>query len=253
MLSYQHSFHAGNLADLHKHGALAWVLAYLTRKDKPLSYIETHAGRGLYDLAGPEAAKTGEAAQGIQAHADWFAADHPLTRARAATAPLYPGSPAIARHLLRDTDTLHLAELHPAEHAALISSLPRDAKVYKQDGFALAHALCPPTPRRGLMLIDPPYELRQDYTDIPRHIAKLNRAWNVGTIVLWYPILAKPAHQEMRAALLKLSDDSLCHEVHFPPARPGHGMIGSGLFVLRPPYGLSDELNRLSACFDRLT
>ena len=102
------------------------------------------------------------------------------------------------------------------------------------------------------MLIDPSYELRQDYTDIPRHIAKLHRAWNVGTIVLWYPILAKPAHQDMRAALPKLSDDSLCHEVQFPPARPGHGMVGSGLFVLRPPYGLSDELDRLSACFDRL-
>ncbi len=252
MLSYQHSYHAGNLADMHKHGALAWTLAYLTRKEKPLSYIETHAGRGIYDLTGPEATKTGEAAQGIGAHASWFPADHPLTLARNATAPLYPGSPAIALHLLRASDTVHLAELHRGEHAALSAWAGRRAKVYKQDGFALAHALCPPTPRRGLLLIDPPYELRSDYSDIPRHIAKLHRAWNVGTVLLWYPILANPAHKEMCSALLTLSEDSFCHEVRFPPARPGHGMVGSGLYVLRPPYGLRDELARLAGCFATL-
>ena len=124
MLSYQHIFHAGNLADVHKHGLLAWVLDYLTQKDKPLSYIETHAGRGLYDLDAPEAVKTGEAAAGIGRVADWFGPDHPYTRARdwvtAEYGPTaYPGSPLIAAHLLRFMDFFRLADLHPQESETL--------------------------------------------------------------------------------------------------------------------------------------
>lgn len=257
MLSYQHAFHAGNLADLQKHGLLAWMLDYLTRKDKPLSYIETHAGRGLYDLDSAEAVKTGEAAKGIEAHSDWFDADHPLTRARNQTVDahgptIYPGSPAIAATLLRDIDRIHLAELHPVEHEELRYAFRRQAKIYKQDGFALAYALCPPEPRRGLMLIDPPYEVKTDYTDIPRHISKIARAWNVGIIALWYPILTSGAHKPMLNALAGAFPDALRTEVSFPPARPGHGMIGSGMFVVNPPFGLTDEAQRLSRLFAKL-
>ncbi len=258
MLSYQHAFHAGNLADLHKHGLLAWMLGYLTRKDKPLTYVETHAGRGLYDIQSAEALKTGEAAHGIQSHADWFDADHPLTRARLATLEthgptIYPGSPAIAATLLRHTDTLHLAELHPTEHGVLRTNFRRYAKVYNQDGFALAHAVTPPEPRRGLMLIDPSYEIKTDYTDIPRQIGKLHRAWNVGIIALWYPILTSGAQTDMAKDLLRTFPDALHHDVSFPPARPGHGMIGSGMFVVNPPFGLADEAARLSTLFGTLT
>lgn len=258
MLSYQHIYHAGNLADVHKHGLLAWMLAYLTRKDKPLSYIETHAGRGLYDLTDPAAHKTGEAAQGIEKAASWFAADHPLThtldeiRARHG-AQSYPGSPLIAATLLRDKDTIHLAELHPGEHSALdfaLSAYP--AKCHLKDGFALAHSLVPPTPRRGLMLIDPSYEIKTDYADIPRHIARITRAWNVGIICLWYPILTSRSHAPMLAALQDGNAGALRHEVSFPSARTGHGMIGSGLFVINPPYGFETEAARLAACFDTL-
>lgn len=254
MLSYQHAFHAGNLADLHKHGLLAWMLDYLTRKDKPLSYLETHAGRGLYDLDSAEAVKTGEAAQGIIRHGNWFSPDHPFTRARARVAEqhghrAYPGSPLIAAGLLRDTDTLHLGELHPAEHAALRQVMGKHARVYHQDGFEMAHALTPPTPRRGLLLIDPPYEVKTDYTAIPRHIAKLHRAWNVGVIALWYPILTSGVQVDMVRALRRAHDDALSHEVRFPPARPGHGMVGSGMFVINPPFGLADEAARLGRLF----
>lgn len=258
MLSYQHAYHAGNLADLHKHGALAWALDYLMRKDKPISYIETHAGRGLYDLASPEARKTGEAAMGISAHEDWFGTEHPLSRVRRAVADAhgpdsYPGSPAIAAGLLRPNDHLHLAELHPGECDALRKTLGRRAKIHQQDGFEMAHALTPPEPRRGLMLIDPPYEVKADYDTIPGHIAKVNKAWNVGIVMLWYPILTSAAHISMLTALDFAHDDGLRHEVRFPPAREGHGMIGSGLFILRPPFGLDKELARLSAHFDQLT
>ncbi|OZA07309.1 MAG: 23S rRNA (adenine(2030)-N(6))-methyltransferase RlmJ, partial [Rhodobacterales bacterium 17-64-5] len=122
MLSYQHLYHAGNLADVHKHSALAWMLDYLTRKDKPLSYIETHAGRGVYDLSAPEAVKTGEAAAGIALAESVFPPDHPyrqrLDEARAGYGPqAYPGSPLIAALGLREGDTLHLAELHRQEVA----------------------------------------------------------------------------------------------------------------------------------------
>ncbi|MCZ4256841.1 23S rRNA (adenine(2030)-N(6))-methyltransferase RlmJ [Sulfitobacter sp. G21635-S1] len=257
MLSYQHIYHAGNLADVHKHGLLAWMLAYLTRKDKPLTYLETHGGRALYDLDAEAARKTGEAAQGIDRAAGWFGADHPylqvLNEVRADHGPrAYPGSPLIAARLLRPDDRIHLAELHPAEHAALdLAMSPYPATCHLRDGVEMAFALTPPTPRRGLMLIDPSYEIKTDYESLPRSIAKLARAWNVGIIVLWYPILTSKAHQPMLAELARSHPEALRHEVRFPPARPGHGMVGSGLFVINPPYGLGAEAKRLATQFSR--
>lgn len=259
MLSYQHLYHAGNLADVQKHAVLAWVLDYLTRKDKPLSYIETHAGRGVYDLGADEAVKTGEAAAGIVLAEDIFPADHPyrlrLEETRAAYgARAYPGSPLIAALGLREGDSIHLAELHPQEHAAL-SDVAKDwgAHVYKRDGFELALALTPPTPRRGLMLIDPSYEVKADYEAIPRHMANIHRKWNVGLLILWYPILKGGAHGPMLKALEATLPDSLRHEVRFPPVREGHRMEGSGLFIVNPPYGLEEELQTLTTRFARLS
>jgi 23S rRNA (adenine2030-N6)-methyltransferase len=257
MLSYQHAYHAGNLADVHKHAALAWMLDYLTRKSKPLSYIETHAGRGLYDLAAPEARKTGEAAQGIGRAEGWFAPDHPYARALAAVrarhgASAYPGSPLIAATLLRPDDRLELAEAHPAEHAALRRALPEWARITHGDGFALARARVPPTPRRGLLMIDPSYERPADYDRLPDFVAAMARKWPVGVIVLWYPILREPRHAAMRAALAAAHPQALRHEVRFPPVRPGHRMTGSGLFVRNPPWGLAEEAARLAARFAAL-
>lgn len=258
MLSYQHLYHAGNLADVHKHAALAWVLDYLTRKDKPLTYIETHAGRGVYDLGAEEAVKTGEAAAGVARAEALFPADHPyrqrLDEARAAHGPrAYPGSPLIAALGLRETDTIHLAELHPQEFAHL-KAAARDwgAHVHQHDGFDLALALTPPTPRRGLMLIDPSYEVKADYDAIPRHLASIHRKWNVGCLILWYPILKGGAHGPMLTALEAAFPDGLRHEIRFPPAREGHRMEGSGLFVINAPYGLDAELAALTTRFARL-
>lgn len=258
MLSYQHAFHAGNLADLHKHALLAWTLDYLTAKPKPLSYLETHAGRGLYDLSGAEAAKTGEAQAGItRALAEnWLAADHPLRRALDSVrarhgATAYPGSPLIAGHFLRPGDTAHLAELHPAEHQAL-AQVAGFAHLHRQDGFQMAQAICPPTPRRGLLLIDPSYEIKADYDRIPDQIAKLARKWNVGVIALWFPVLTDHRHVAMVAALTRDHPQALLSQVRFPPARPGHGMVGSGMFVINPPYGLAEEAQRIKALYDKL-
>ncbi|EPX75908.1 23S rRNA (adenine(2030)-N(6))-methyltransferase RlmJ [Salipiger mucosus] len=257
MLSYQHAYHAGNLADVQKHAILASVLEYLTRKDKPLSYIETHAGRGLYDLGGAEAQKTGEAEKGIARLSDRFPADHPYTRAlkgvRAAHGPrAYPGSPLIAASLLRETDRLHLAELHPQEHAALTQALAApNVTIHRQDGFELAQSLCPPDPRRGVMLIDPSWEVKADYARVPKAMAQIHRKWNVGVLMLWYPILQDAPHAPMLKALGREFPEALRHEVRFPPIRPGHRMRGSGMFVVNPPWGLAEETRALDRLLAR--
>lgn len=259
MLSYQHQYHAGNLADVHKHSLLAWMLEYLTRKPKPLTYIETHAGRGLYDLSGAEAQKTGEAAQGIVRFANWFAPNHAYSRAlstiKAAHGPqAYPGSPLLAGEKLRFEDTLKLAELHPQEAAALTHAMsPYPATVKQEDGFAMALSWTPPDPRRGLLLCDPSFEVKEDYRTIPTFFAKLNKRWPVGILVLWYPILTDRRHSPMTRALQRSFPDAFTHEVRFPPMREGHGMVGSGLFVVNPSFGLEGEANRLSQKFETLT
>ncbi|WP_226779199.1 23S rRNA (adenine(2030)-N(6))-methyltransferase RlmJ [Oceaniglobus trochenteri] len=256
MLSYQHGYHAGNLADVHKHALLAWMLRYLTAKDKPLFYLETHAGRGLYDLAAPEAAKTGEAAAGITRAEPMLPRDHPYRAVLAATrarhgATAYPGSPLVADHFLRPGDSCHLAELHPAEHAALSQASTR-ATLHKADGLALAHALLPPTPRRGLALIDPSYEVKTEYGDLARLIPQLHAKWNVGVILLWYPILPDERHRPMVRSLQSALPDAISHEVAFTPARPGHGMQGSGMFMVNPPWGTKEEAARLDGLFAKL-
>lgn len=260
MLSYQHIYHAGNLADVHKHSMLAWVVSYMTRKNKPLSYIETHAGRGLYDLTDEAAQKTGEAAKGITLAADWFARDHPytqvLTRIRAKHGPnAYPGSPMIAAEGLRPMDNIHLSELHPQEFAALATNMAPYGGFFRQkDGWEMALSLCPPEPRRGLLLIDPSFEVKTDYTTIPKTIANIHRKWGVGVIMLWYPILTDAPHKPMIQELTAALPDAITHEVSFPPARPGHRMVGSGLFVVNAPYGFAPEAARLSSLFqDKLS
>lgn len=258
MLSYQHAYHAGNMADVHKHALLAWMLDYMTRKDKPLTYLETHAGRGVYDLDGAAAMKTGEAAQGIDLADDWFAADHPYRRALAAVradhgARAYPGSPLVAAHVLRDWDPLVLSELHPQEFAALKEVMaPHKAICQQRDGWEMALSQCPPEPRRGFLLIDPPYEVKTDYQTIPKVIGQIHRKWAVGVIALWYPILTDKPHAPMIRKLKQDHPEALCHEVAFPPARKGHRMVGSGMFVINPPYGLAKETAWLSDRFTAL-
>ncbi len=243
---------------MHKHALLCQMLDYLTQKDKPLSYVETHAGRGLYDLAAAEAVKTGEARAGILQVEHRFAANHSyrlrLAEARAQAGPMaYPGSPLLAALSLRDSDTMHLAELHPGEVQHLRQTMmPWGAHIYQNEGFSTAHAVCPPTPRRGLMLIDPSYEVKADYETIPKAIGQLHRKWNVGVICLWYPILDTAPHLPMLAALVEQHEGALRHEVRFAPVRDGHRMVGSGVFILNPPYGIQAEAAWLTDLFSSL-
>ena len=253
MLSYQHIYHAGNLADVQKHALLAWVLDYMTSKDKPLSYVETHAGRGLYALDAPEALKTGEAAAGIARMQARFAPDHPYrvalhaVQARHGKAS-YPGSPLIAATMLRPQDSLTLAELHPREFAALRANMAGHAATLRhEDGLDMALSVCPPTPRRGVLMIDPSYEVKGDYDRLPKLLGDIRRKWNVGVLMLWYPVLQAGLHGPMLAQIAQDQPDAAIFEIGFPPVRQGHRMVGSGMVVINPPWGMSDEAQRVKS------
>ncbi len=235
MLSYQHAYHAGNRADLTKHDALARLLAALTRKPRPITYMETHAGRGLYDLASPEARKTGEAAEGIgKAELGPGPFAEALARVRARHgADAYPGSPLIARELLREDDRLVLMELHPAEHAALRRALKGPGvAIHRRDGYEGALALSPPVPRKGVVLVDPSYELKAEYEAVPVFARKLLARWPEATVLIWYPVLAEARHERLVAGLAPLPFQR--REVSFGAAA---GMTGAGLVGINLPFG----------------
>jgi 23S rRNA (adenine2030-N6)-methyltransferase len=239
MLSYQHAYHAGGPADLHKHAALARLIAALTAKPRGITYMETHAGRGLYDLAAPETACTGEAAAGVLAGG---ALPEPLAgvlaRVRARHGPAaYPGSPLIARTLLRPQDRLILMELHPAEHAGLRRALAGPGvAIHRRDGFEGALALSPPEPRRGLVLIDPSWEVKADYARVPAFVDRLRARWPEAVVLVWYPVLPDRRHAAMRSAFARAG--AVIDEVAVPPLRPG-GMEGSGLAGFNLPWGFA--------------
>jgi 23S rRNA (adenine2030-N6)-methyltransferase len=235
VLSYQHAYHAGNAADLHKHIVLAELLDRLAAKRRPLTYMETHAGRGRYDLASPEALKTAEAAGGIGRLTPDPATPfgRALAAARAAHgATAYPGSPLIAATLLRHGDRIVLMERHPAEHAALRRALPA-AEIHHRDGFEGALALAPPKPRRGLLLVDPSYEVKSDYATVAAFALRLIAKWPEAVLLVWYPLLAAGRHQSLSHGLAPLRP--LVDEVAIVGATGG--MAGSGLAIVNPPFG----------------
>ena len=242
MLSYQHAYHAGGPADLHKHIALAELLTLLTRKPRGITYMETHAGRGLYDLASEETAKTGEADEGIS---KIDLPDGPFTDAVKSIRQMhgetaYPGSPAIAAALLRADDQMHLMELHPAEFKALKTNLEGEAAVHRRDGYEGVMAISPPKPRKGLVLIDPSYEVKDEYLQVAEFTDKLIAKWPEATVMIWYPILKAARQKEMLAAL---ASPHLIDEVSFD-LKDNKGMTGSGLALVNAPYGSEAVFSR---------
>ncbi|MBF0246881.1 MAG: 23S rRNA (adenine(2030)-N(6))-methyltransferase RlmJ [Alphaproteobacteria bacterium] len=251
MLSYLHAFHAGGPADVHKHAALAALIAHMTAKDKPLTYMETHAGSALYDLAAPEAVKTGEAVQGILRleAGRRLPAGHPYAQALAAVRAkhgktAYPGSPLLARALLRPGDVMHLMELHPREFEALRARM-RGPKthVHRRDGFEGVLALSPPTPRRGLVLVDPSFEVKSEYDDAAAFVVELHQKWPEAVIALWYPLLPAGLHQGMCEAIEAAGLPRLSRrEAVFNDPAATRGMHGDGVLVVNTPYGVADAL-----------
>jgi 23S rRNA (adenine2030-N6)-methyltransferase len=260
MLSYRHAFHAGNHADVLKHFVLTHVLAYATQKDKPLWYIDTHAGAGKYALDQGYALQNAEFASGIARL--WDNAQLPpalaayadvVGKLNAKTLRHYPGSPAFALQLLRREDRLRLFELHPNDgkllkqciHDAAHLPASRNTAVEEIDGFVGIRALLPPPSRRAVVLIDPPYEQKQDYRRVVDALKDSLQRFATGTYMVWYPMLQRPEPAGMLSSLKALQTGSWLHvalQVR-APAADGFGMHGSGLFVINPPWTLPDILS----------
>ena len=255
MLSYRHAFHAGNHADVLKHYVLCLVLDYFNQKDKPYWVIDTHAGAGMYALKSEFAQKNAEFANGI---ARLFVTDN-LPESLHDFADLikkfnennvlnfYPGSPKIAESFLRQDDKLRLFELHPSDCKLLIENFShkgRQTKIEMQDGFAGISACLPPPTKRAVVLIDPPYELKDDYSRVLDCIKDSLKRFATGTYLVWYPLLQRPEPADMVRELMKLNTDFLQVEMTVQaPSLDGYGMHGSGIFVVNPPYTLPKILD----------
>ncbi len=250
MLSYRHAFHAGNHADVLKHYVFSLVLDYFNQKDKPYWVIDTHAGAGMYALKSDFAKKNAEFESGI---ARLFAAKNlpeslenfvKLIKKYNENKSLnfYPGSPKIAEALLRIDDKLRLFELHPSDYKLLIKNFTgknRQTKIEMQDGFAGIKACLPPPSKRAVVLIDPPYELKDDYQRLVDCMQDNLKRFETGTYLIWFPLLQRPEPAQMIEKLLALNTDWLQVEMSVEaPSSEGFGMHGSGLFIVNPPYTL---------------
>ena len=265
MLAYRHHFHAGNAADVLKHMVLIFCLDYLTRKDKPLLCVDTHAGAGSYPLDGDSASRP-EWKEGVgklwnHCPPGESAGEAMIRRylercfaggETGGSAPLvYPGSPLIMARLLRPADRLVCFELHPADYAACGPLLGSRAEVRRADGFAGLKGLLPPPSRRGLILIDPPYEVKDDYRRLPEVLAGALRRFSTGTYLVWYPLLRRPPEEyagDLAARLMGLHQGNRCRVELYtanpdtPPANSPRGMYGSGVVIYNPPWTLTAAL-----------
>ena len=251
MLSYRHAFHAGNHADVLKHFVLMQVLQHATQKDKPLWYIDTHAGAGMYALDTGYATQNAEFDGGIMRLLNQ--PDLPVALADYVTLVKrlnpegqlrrYPGSPTIAQEILRKDDRMRLFELHPHDSKLLRQTFKgagRNIMIDAEDGFASIKAILPPQSRRAVVLIDPPYEEKQDYRRVVDALKDSLQRFATGSYILWYPILQRPEPQQMLERLKKLELASWLHvslSVQ-SPSMDGFGMHGSGLFIINPPWTL---------------
>jgi 23S rRNA (adenine2030-N6)-methyltransferase len=253
MLSYQHGYHAGNFADVIKHLALTRILLYLTQKDKPLFYLETHAGRGLYDLQDKKALKTLEFQQGIallwSQRQKLPAVFDPYIQAisglnQEGALRYYPGSPYLADHGLRASDRLYLCELHPREFTALETMRSRLRKVHlsNTDGIASLKALLPPPEKRGLIFIDPAYEVKEEYKTIPLAIKEAAFHFSSGVFCLWYPVVNRRLTDQLLKRLETIGSSNVLHlEFNLHKSQP-EGMSGCGLWIINPPFTLAKEM-----------
>lgn len=256
-MNYRHAFHAGNFADVVKHVALAAILAHLHKKDSPFAVIDTHAGRGLYDLSSDEAQRTGEAESGI-ARLHGLAASGIVARYLALVAECgpgrYPGSPLIAARMLRPQDRLVAVEKHPEEAALLKDALAsfRKARVEEGDGYARLLALLPPPERRGLVLVDPPFEALDEFARAAMALRGALRRFATGIYLVWYPIKSSADARAFVSEVLTAGvAKALTIEAGIDAAE---GRLSrAGLLVLNPPFGFDAAMEAaLAAIAPRL-
>lgn len=255
-MNYRHAYHAGNFADVHKHVALTAILLHLRRKEKPFAVIDTHAGSGLYNLASAEAVKTAEAGHGIR-RLDGYAPQNAIVQtyleiARGLGAQTYPGSPLIAAKLLRPQDRLVGIEQQTEEFSGLRSTLASfaNARAVLGDGYAQLRALLPPPERRGLILIDPPYEDETEMARIAEAFRDAHRRFATGIYLLWYPLkltsridaFAGELRGEAPVKLLSLT-------FNIGAIKPGaeERLSAAGLLVVNPPFGFDEDMRAAGA------
>ncbi|MBX3581540.1 MAG: 23S rRNA (adenine(2030)-N(6))-methyltransferase RlmJ [Rhizobiaceae bacterium] len=258
-MNYRHAYHAGNFADVVKHIALSRLIGYLKLKDKAFRVIDTHAGIGLYDLSSDEAQKTGEWKGGVGrlASADLSPAVGTLLAPylSAVTAvnqgdgiERYPGSPLITRHLLRPQDRLTAIELHPSDFERLKARFSGDFQVrtIELDGWLALGAHLPPKEKRGLVIVDPPFEKEGEFDRLVDGLARAHRRWPGGIYALWYPIKNRSAVSHFREALRQAGIPKIL-DVAFSVRGPSSEELfdGSGLVVVNPPFVFEQEMRAI--------
>lgn len=262
-MNYHHDYHAGNFADVLKHVVLARVLTYMKQKPKPFRVIDTHAGAGLYDLESAAAAKTAEWKDGI---ARIFSAELPTPIAELLQPYLdavrvvngaglthYPGSPLIARYLMRDDDVLVVNELAEDEFRRLKSEFRRakTTTVLNIDARHAVKSLLPPKERRGLVLIDPPFEDKNEFADLATAVDEALMRFATGTYLIWYPLKDEAAADRFVAlATSKPGVDYLDVRLWVSKPFAGLGLTATGVLVLNPPFVLKSELETLMPCLE---
>ncbi|THD47253.1 MAG: 23S rRNA (adenine(2030)-N(6))-methyltransferase RlmJ [Bradyrhizobium sp.] len=270
-MNYRHGFHAGNFADVLKHAVLARILVYLTQKDAALRFIDTHAGAGRYDLAGDAAKRSPEWRDGVarllkaRPQAEIAALLAPYLQAigpfdEEEGRPLsYPGSPAVAQTLLRAQDRLTLNEAHPEEREALAVAMGRDRRVSigADDGYVALNAQTPPKERRGLVLIDPPYEQPGEAKGVEAALARALAKWPRGTYVLWRPIKDERDDAHFRNAIAAIGAPNMLRlEIDVGAIAPGpHSpapLRRTGLIIVNPPFRLIEEARVLTPWLAKL-
>lgn len=255
-MNYRHAFHAGNFADVLKHVVLSRVLVHLCEKAGAFRVIDTHAGAGLYDLTSNEATRGGEwqdgigrlmdaplpgpAAELLAPYLDAVRALNPGGKLRN-----YPGSPVLAQHFLRSQDRLIACELEPDAASALRRSLRGDerTKAIQIDGWTGLTAYIPPVERRGVVLIDPPFEEKGDYTRLANALDTARRKWASGAYLLWYPIKGRPEPDALAKRIRRLAIPKVMRvELTVSPLSDPTRLNGCGLIILNPPWKLETEL-----------
>jgi 23S rRNA (adenine2030-N6)-methyltransferase len=263
-MNYRHAFHAGGFADVIKHVVLVRILTYLQDKPAPFRVIDTHAGAGLYDLTGDEARRGGEWLTGIARlmQARFSETAEPLIKpyldiVRAFNRPgdleAYPGSPLIARALLRPQDRLTACEVEPNARKRLIDALRRDtqARVVDLDGWVALPAFVPPKERRGLILIDPPYEQRDEFERLAEGFAEAFAKWPTGIYLVWYPVKSRRASDSLARHAAEVvgggATPGKCLRLEFSvaPQAAGPGLASAGVLIANPPWTLAGELRAI--------
>ncbi len=258
-MNYRHAFHAGNFADVFKHILLTRILVYLMRKDQPLRFMDTHAGPGRYDLASEEANRTDEWRNGIarianaerpaaidELIAPWLEAIGPCDEEGKPQS--YPGSPALAQKLLRPQDKIALNELHERDCLLLRRNFGRDnrVRIASMDGYTALNAWTPPVERRGLALIDPPFEVRDEFTRIVSAISKAWKKWPTGCYAIWYPIKDAAQVDRFYEDLSATGIDNVLRlELSIDQAAHAGPLTATGFCIVNPPFILIDEANTL--------